>query len=91
MFLLSVISIQGHCSPLQGPGQARPLQQGPAKHDFCSEGLPTHAVPPHMATSLVLLLCLVPVPQYAEQLLHDCQLFHEQSTEMLILKYYTTF
>ena len=91
MFLLSVISIQGHCSPLQGPGQFRPLQQGPEKHPFSSEGLPAHAAPPHMATCLVLLLCLVPIPQYSEQLLHDCQLFHEQSTEMLILKYYITF
>ena len=51
----------------------------------CSTALPVHAAPPHMALFLVLVFCFVPPPQDLVQLLHDCQLFQEQSTEMDIL------
>ena len=47
----------------------------------CSTIFPVHAAPPHSASCLVLILCLVPLPQVLVQLLHDCQLSHKQSSK----------
>ena len=58
------------------PGQHWLLQS------VCSTASPLHAAPPHSASCLFLILSLVPPPQDLVQVLHACQVSHEQSTEI---------